>query len=170
MHSLSPSARRALRCAQPILRGLVKLLDAVDDPALPAYPAQMDLLVAKWKLRRTRDKDKVLVAPVRAMTQSIMGGIWRPRWAATPDDAEVGKKKDEENGVWEVFPNRFATERRPRAAACPLWRSVWCPRKGRARFIDGLNRYKSRFEDPVNFEISRIASRGRGTFKRGELA
>jgi len=47
---------------EPILQGLVKLLNAVDDPATPSYPAQMDLLVAKWKLRRTRDKDKVRVA------------------------------------------------------------------------------------------------------------
>ena len=44
---------------QPALNALVKLLDAVDEPSMPSYPAQMELLVAKWKLRRTKDKDKV---------------------------------------------------------------------------------------------------------------
>uniref|UniRef100_A0A7S1I2X2 Dynamin N-terminal domain-containing protein n=1 Tax=Eutreptiella gymnastica TaxID=73025 RepID=A0A7S1I2X2_9EUGL len=49
---------------EPILIDLVKMLDAVDEPGNPSYPQQMELLVAKWKLRRTKDKDKVRVAVV----------------------------------------------------------------------------------------------------------
>ena len=74
---------------EPVLEALVSLLGAVDEPS--SHAAKMELLVAKWKLRRTRDKDKVRAAVVgvescgkSTMINNLIGT------QALPTDAGMG--------------------------------------------------------------------------------